>query len=77
MFTKSSGLVKIPLLGLPSSQPNNSPGSTAPGSLMYFWRFCYQNLATKSSLTNRTVEAKLFFYWQECVFFGEMVLLAK
>lgn len=27
---QNSGVVKIPLLGLISSQPNNSPGSTAP-----------------------------------------------
>lgn len=27
---QNSGLVEIPLLGLISSRPNNSPGSTAP-----------------------------------------------
>lgn len=72
--------------GPPNSQTNNSPGSTAPqkpegrfSSLEsdVLLEVLYKNLSSKSSITNTTVEANQFFYWQELVFFGEMVLLTK
>lgn len=34
-------------------------------------------MGSKSSVTNTTVGADQFFYWQEHVFFGKMVSLAK
>lgn len=85
-FAKSSGLGKIPpraslalspVTHLEAQLLRNPRGDSALWSLMYFERFCYKNLGSKSSITNATVEANQFFYWQELVFFGEMVLLTK